>query len=386
MEEGTVEVYNAADPKDVQVLRRGEQVRSSRGLLFGIEPIPPAPGESNTIVRANQPVDSTQAQSFQSNAPSRADVRSTTEDDRERYWAAGYVKGEDGKPIAGAKIILHKIDGEDEGQWYTDESEGKLAGKAVTDSKGYYAIQVNGPQKMQISSIPASDYLSLYERIALTESQKNVAKHFVHPEAKLRLKGVILDKETDEPIEGAHVGVICRQSVPPNICVERARSGADGAFLIKRLIRGIYRLEAMAEGYIRFDPHDKENEEFLNLEINEQTQEKEYTIELQAGFAATVAVRDSDGQPVEGAELYFMRDTDLFRYAGYGKTDARGTHKNTQLPKDTLVVQAKKDGYGMEVSDPFEPGEPDSPTSVQITLTKSGSISGIGRRYEREAG
>lgn len=374
VEEGTVEVSNAADPFDIQRLRPGQRITSTQGMLFGIEAIPTPTIPAGRKPPVNRALISAASQN-QTNS-TKGIVQSATAEEKEQYWIAGYVQTEQGQPILGAKILLHNLEGINEGQLFLSEENGHLVGKTITDHRGYYTIHIEKPLKFLISSIPTSDYLALREEVELTEANKTRVKHFIHPEAKLHIKGTVVDSETEKPIEGAEVGVIIKKHDEKYICAEMAKSGVDGTFFINRLVEGVYRLEAMAEGYVRFNPYQKENNEFLNVSISKQNQEKEYIVKMKPGFAATVIVQDSRKNPLADTEILFIRNSDTLQDAGWGKTNARGIHTNTELPKEPLVAHGKKKGYGSEISQVFQPGPQDNPTQITLTLTVSGFISG----------
>lgn len=374
VEEGTVEVSNAADPYDRQMLRPGQRVSSSQGMLFGIEAIPtptlPA-GGSNSIAKAMAAAAAQRTPLDQKAAPQSATVV-----EKESYEIAGSVRTEKGQPISGAKILLHYLDDPKERRWFSNENEGKLAGKTFTNNRGYYTITLDGPHRLQVASFPSSDYLALRERVEITQTEKKVQKDFTHPEAKLCIKGRVFDAKTEKPIAGAEIKARAQRKTDMDFCPDIVKSGEDGSFIIPKLVSGVYRLEAMAEGYIRFDPRESEDAELLNITVSEQTQEREYTLKMNPGFAATVTVLDSQKKPVADAEVCFMRNTENFNYAGWGKTDAQGVCKNTELPAEPLAVRVKKESYGSAIGESFQPGAQKNPTQIAVILSESNSIAG----------
>ncbi len=375
VEEGTVEVSNAFDPLDNLLLRSGEQVASSRGWIMGKERYDIRKPKS----RYSRP-DADYGKNIApitSSSTTHSPFSATSE--VSPYWVAGYAKGENGQPIPNCKIILHPFreEGPDDIWFNNDEEKNEeIIGSVTTNALGYFTIHVDEPRKMWICSQPSKDYLSLRDPIELTESQKNQMKQFIHPEAILSLTGTILDAESGKPIEGVDIGLICEKTTLSPKLVTMTQSASDGTFVVQHLIRGNYRLEAMAERYVRFDPHEVGNEEFLNIDVSAQNVDKNYVVNLKPGFAATVKILDMQQKPIEGVEIFFLQNTESFHYAGWGKTNREGIFSCTQLPKKSLLIRTKSNLYGSEISEIFQPGEQNQPTEITLALTSAGSITG----------
>ncbi len=294
---------------------------------------------------------------------------------QEEFWIAGYVKGEDEKTLSNAKVYVHNMDGLDKNFSYDDEKEN--LGLSVTDDKGYYIIPLKGPHEYQVRSVPQDGYLALVERFTITQTEKTLAKHFVHPLAPFHVKGKGIDAQTKAPIAGADVILIMNgRDCHPQQQIEKTTSATDGTFTISRIAKGTFRLEARAEGYVDFSPYRIPGSPLLNMNISESTQGKEYVIEMEPGLAATFHVVNGMGQPVANTAIKITGDQNSYDYIGHSNTDAQGLATNKSLPKRKLFAEASHEKEGKGFSEPFEPGEQNNPTRVEIQLQGTASISG----------
>lgn len=361
------------------------------GLLIGVTFLGGPPAKSpqtaaiaptprpQTVPTAILKEDPNQALALQPNnnaqiASASAAIQSAS---KEEFWIAGYVTGEDGKVLPGTKVSVYIMDGIDKNAT-RDGDEGTVV-QRITDDKGYYTIPLKEPHEYQVTSEPPAGYLTLVERITLTQEHPNQAMHFVHPLAPFTVKGKVIDSKTKAPIAGAEVILIINgRDHHPKQRIERSKSAADGTFTITRIAKGSFRLEAHAKGYIDFMPYRDtgKNSGLNNIEVSEKTQNKEYTIEMDPGFAATFHVVNAMGQPVAGAFIKITGEETEYDYIGNSETDTNGTVTNDTLPQRRLYAEASKEKEGRGFSKPFEPGTPDQPTLVEIKLAGSASVSG----------
>lgn len=332
-------------------------------------PPTPLPKEDATSLIAT-PVENSAALA----ADASSEIQSAS---KEEYWIAGYVSGEDGKVLPGAKIMVHIMDGLDEST--TQDGEEDSVGRSVADEKGYYTIPLKEPHDYQVRSEPPEGYLTLAERLTLTQSQPNMAKHFVHPFAPLKLKGKVIDAKTKAPIEGAKIVLVTKgRDSHPKQQVEHAVSAADGTFTVIRLAKGTFYLQANAKGYVDFNPYRAEGSggALKNIDVSEKTQSKEYIVEMQPGAAATFHVVNSLGQAVSNAQITISGDENEYDYVAACSSDANGYATNNSLPQRRLFAKATSEKEGCGFSKPFEPGTQDKPTWVEIKLNESASVSG----------
>lgn len=302
------------------------------------------------------------------NAANSSLVQSATPVD---YWIAGYVTAEGGKPLPQTKIEVYLTLSTSERT--EDESDMKSAGIAVTDEKGYYTILLRGPHEYYVRSTPPENYQLLGESFTLTKEAPTLVKHFVHSFAPFKIKGKVIDAKSKNPIAGAKIDAFPHHENQVNV---NAVSEADGTFIIHRLSKGFYTLYATAERHIRFDPYKIENSPFRKIEVSELTQDKEYVIEMEPGFAATFHVVNAQGQPVSGALIKISGGEDEFDEIDQCKTEANGEARIQTLPPGRLFAVASHSTEGRGFSAPFEPGAPEKPTSVAITLQGFASVSG----------
>ncbi len=299
-------------------------------------------------------------------------VQSATDN---QFWIAGYVTGEDGKSLSGGKIEIHVVDGVDPS--IQMDEEGMNSGQSVTDEKGYYTIALSGPHEYQVRSIPPEGYLTLVERVTLTQDKPTLAKHFVHPLAPYSVRGKVIDSQTKASIAGARVALIRQgRDSHPQQTIETAKSATDGTFVISRIAKGTFRLESRADGYVDFTPYKIPGSPLLNIAVSEKTQNKEYLIEMDPGSSAIFHVVNAQGKPVEKAAIKITGDQTEYDYIGHSYTDSNGMAANKSLPQRQLYAEASHESEGKGFSQPFEPGSPDNPTRVEISLQGSASVSG----------
>ncbi len=367
VEEGKVEVSSTSDSNDKKTLNKNQRINASGGELLAVENIIPTP-EDAALDGAAIAGAISMATSTISNA---------TEDE---CWIAGYVKGEDDKKLVGVEISVRIMDGVEQGVSYDGSDEDENVKTAKTNQEGYYTIALDGPHEYQISSTPSEGYLKLIERVTLTEENKTLAKHFVHPIAAFSVRGKVLDKETEEPIEGARVALIMQHpDVHPQQKIERAETNEKGEYNITRVARGTFRLEANKEGYVKFSPYGKklgDTSPLLNFQVNESTQKKEYIIKMEPGSTARFKVVDANKKPIPEVYVKVMRDAQYFAYIDSCMTDQNGEAENDRLPKETLYAVASHEDFGQGRSKKFEPGSADDIPLVEIILQETGSISG----------
>jgi carboxypeptidase family protein len=363
VEEGRVEVSNALDSNDKKTLGPNQSINASSGELQAVENIIPTTLDATSIAGAA--------------SMGAAAINNASNDE---CWIAGYVRGEDDKKLTGVEIRVRIVDGVEQGVTY-DASDGDENIKTTkTDQEGYYTITLDEPHEFQISSTPSEGYLKLVERVTLTEESRTLAKHFVHPIAAFSVHGKVLDKETEEPIEGADVVLLMQHpNVHPQQKIERAKTNEHGEYTITRVAKGTFRLEANKEGYVKFSPYGKklgDTHPLLNFQVTESTQNKEYIIKMEPGSTARFKVVDANDKPVPKVNVKVMRDTQYFSYVDGCMTNEDGEAENDRLPKETLIAEASHEEFGKGRSKKFEPGSADDPPLIEIVLQETGSISG----------
>ena len=292
------------------------------------------------------------------------------------YWLVGYALDEDNKPIAGARIVVHPI--EEINPHIIVSGEDPVVAKSETDEKGYYAVLLNEPHAYQARSIPPEEFITVVEQFTLSDEEKTATVNFVHPQGGFKLKGKVLDQETEKPIEGANVALFKQhKNSHPKQQTEHAVSKEDGAFLIQRLAAGVFRLEAKADGYVDFNPYRDDSQSSLRrIQVNESTQDKEYVIRMEPGGSAEFHVVDSDQQPIADAFVSVKKDSELWSNAGYCTTDHSGVAVSNKLPNASLIAEVNHEEKGKGYSSIFKPGTKENPTLVNITVAKGASVSG----------
>lgn len=291
----------------------------------------------------------------------------------------GYCKGEDGTVLNNIEIKVYIVNKEEKNFWFMSEWNEETE-KTATDENGYYKVSLKGPNQYEIRAIPTSNYLALREEFTLTPSQRTLTKNFTHPLAPFKARGKVIDKTTKAPIAGAEVQLMPRgASNHPNQVFETAISASDGSFEIQRLAKGIFCFIANADGYLDFRPYyptlDSDHP-LNNVVIDQSTQEKTYTIEMEPGGSAVFHVVNADKQPVAQAKIVIIQDSVDIKYVHSETTESDGEAKSSELPYTKLIAQVTHKDYGTAYSAIFEPGTKSNPTQVTIALDGSASISG----------
>ncbi len=331
--------------------------------------------ETATLPAQNEPIPSPtpKPDSRMANQIASASAKMT----KNEYWVAGYVTSEDNEPLVDSKIIIHDLEYMSGLKDLTGEEQSLSVLK--TDEKGYYNFHFEKPSNYQIVSLPEENYLRLIEQVTLSEDKNSIVKNFSHPAAPFEVHGRVLDKETDAPIEGAHVILIEQKQTHPKQTYEESFTDSEGRFVIKRLAEGKFRLEASADGYVKLNPYGSHSEPhpLRNIAVNEQAQDKEYLVHLTPGRAAQVKVVDANQQPIPDSRATFWRQTEHFSYIGTGpKTDAQGITYFDKLPNEPFSVKVEKEPYALTMSGYFEPGTPQNPTEITVTLALGATVSG----------
>lgn len=192
-------------------------------------------------------------------------------------------------------------------------------GSTTTDQKGEYELW-GFDRKTYRMNVIAPGYALNQKEVTVTPSD-SVAAWELSPE--IVLSGKVVDSETDEPILDAVVGV---RSVP----VDSVRTSQSGAWELRNLGKGDYRLTASALHYKRVE---------IAFPLSEENNRLEIPLELWIVVQGTITDAET-GDPIEGAKVE-IPGTDI--KPGTSKKD--GTYRVEGFKETTYQFKVTAQGY-----------------------------------------
>ncbi|MEW6238190.1 MAG: carboxypeptidase regulatory-like domain-containing protein [Candidatus Omnitrophota bacterium] len=297
-------------------------------------------------------------------------------------WITGYSLTDKKEPLAQTEISLYShID---------PQSPKHFIVSAHSDERGYYTIQVPQAGRYILFASPKDNYSDAEGRVRISDQQPTAEITFTHYPAPLSIRGKVVDVETKKPIAGARLSleaypIDIKNMKPYSSDSLSAVSGEDGRFTISKVPIGTFNLCALAKGYAARTPRPwRDPQDALgNLTFNEQTQNKEYLVELTPGGSVLVRVKDSKKSALPNINVAIaMQGTNLLPNSN-GITNERGEYRNDTLPKGkgaAIASERRLDdqpaSYGMTMSDFFETRTVDNPAVVDILMSPPGTVSG----------
>ncbi|MFQ5603567.1 MAG: carboxypeptidase regulatory-like domain-containing protein [bacterium] len=178
---------------------------------------------------------------------------------------------------------------------------------------------------------------------------RGAAKVVVSPPASGAISGNVVDDDSGLPLEGAKIKAIRLGRIH---WVGKAKTDADGNYVIEELIPGDYVLIAKAEGYIRefFDNTRKYTEAtVLRIAEGDSLTDKNFGLNEGGKIVGTV-VADEDSLPLPHAHVVaFLRVN--HRITHNTLTGEDGSYIIDGLPQGTYIVKANAVGYKGEYYD-----------------------------------
>ena len=181
------------------------------------------------------------------------------------------------------------------------------------------------------------------------------------------IAGRLLRTDGETPVAGAAIFV--RQTSPDkeNPVKNLIRSASNGTYAVDRLEPGLYSVNVTHEDYI---PADKEE-----IAVAKDKVTKDVDFFLIKGAIITGKVTASDGiTPIPGAMVSAAGSDKMPEQAN--ETDEDGTYILKRLPPDKYWIQARKDGYAMEVTFPLAVEEGEEICTIDFTLHKAFKLQG----------
>ncbi len=257
------------------------------------------------------------------------------------------VVGVDGSPIAGALVLAHG-----------DEALPQVAvssalGEVSFSSTGEHVagVKVSAPGYASSNVEPSSREVTVQ-----LSSPASLLVSVVGPEASaVRTDTTATAKP---PAGGARVWLSGLDVWPPR----ESSAGPDGDVVWDGLARGTYDLRAELAGAVAI----------ASVTV-ERSEHRSVTLELVPGRTIEVQVNDSapGNAPIAGAEVVLVEDG-LGPFPLHGSTDTAGRVTLGPLPRGSVTVNARAEGYMPESAVPVS----SEALRVQLSLTRGGRVRG----------
>ncbi|MFQ5637483.1 MAG: collagen binding domain-containing protein [bacterium] len=210
------------------------------------------------------------------------------------------------------------------------------------------------------------------------------AKVIVSPPANSAIAGQVTNDNGGAAIEGAVIKAIRLGRIH---WVQKARTDADGNYLVEKLIPGYYVLVAHARGFIGEFYDDTRNYlEATPLNIAEDDTVEAINFGLSEGGTITgTVVTEGDSLPLARAHVVAALAVNP-RFARHGLTDENGDYALEALPTGSYLVRANAPGYRGEYYDDAKERnaatlvrveEPETVSNIDYALDQASAISGV---------
>jgi beta-lactamase regulating signal transducer with metallopeptidase domain/peroxiredoxin len=232
----------------------------------------------------------------------------------------GIVKDEAGRPLSGAKIVWTILPTERVGAWEFWSFPGP-----TTDEHGRWRMDHAPADLSRVQlDVVHPDYRT--GRASASRNLESVtALRRGYP-----VRGRVVDAE-GRPVRGARVfaGPATWDSTAP-----KARTDAQGEFLLERCAEGMTVVTVQAEGLAP---------QLRDVAVDTRTARQDFRLE--PGSVLRVKIADTQGKSIPGAFVYLQawrghRSIDL-----HGQTDAQGQYTWRGAPGDAVLYDFGKDGY-----------------------------------------
>ena len=277
----------------------------------------------------------------------------------------GRIIGRDGKPVAGAEVVvLRSVEKDEVGPFgltlEPGKSEALYTKSAVSDEQGRFVVIDLLPRDgyriraaTDAGAVGRKSWVELIERVVLDVGDIPLTRAVV-------VSGRVLS-EGGTTIEAARVEFESSWSLEPAV------TDAKGRFQSGPLYPGTHTLNVVAQGYALPDKYQRQFVE------GERVDDVELTLVLAAPIRGMVV--DQAGRGLDGVWVSAYR-TDATPFGGYEAnttTDEGGRFSFDSITRGNYYLSAHRAGYQREQGNEVEAPGPE----VRLRLTRSGVIEGM---------
>lgn len=259
----------------------------------------------------------------------------------------GTVVDHFGAPYAGATIVARTVDGAEHRAASDDEGAFTLK-----DLPARTSMVVTARDQWQNTSKPLTTRLA--------EGTTTLPEALVLPR-DTAIRGVVRDAETGLPVAGASVLLLgAGDTYGRRYTTETSlKTSPDGAFLFEKLTPRGYRLQIVRDGY-------------APRILNNVEPPRDLVVEMSPGAVITGSVRDTDGNPIVGAQINCdFRAEPAQNFHTSTRTDAAGFYAVKCQPESQHNrVSVVAPGYESSVKTLVKSGS----ENVDFTLAPSGNV------------
>jgi hypothetical protein len=229
-----------------------------------------------------------------------------------------------------------------------------------TDESGGFALIVDEPGVYRVFTTTADGRITFPTR---TVEIPEVDAHAVDLSfSGVAVTGVVVDKETEEPVPAAQVWASPHNPVPnaAPTAAGSAAAGSDGHFTLE-LEPGDYRVQAYTQGYAP---------ESAEVTVAHGGTPAELRLALSRGGVISGRIVDAGGRAVGGVRVGAVTDATDAAGGGMAETLPDGSFQIPGLPAGTYTVSAQSDLGGFAVRSGVTAGQ----SGVALTLRPGGSV------------
>ena len=273
---------------------------------------------------------------------------------------AGRVTGPDGKPLAGAAVVLEELS---RGVVLMREMARRAAHQGVTDDAGGFAFADVAPGPVLLSAEALRHQRQELKGLEVKPGQDLSGIEIVLP-AAAAVEGKVLLPD-GRPAEGAEV-TVAEPASHGAFFVLSPRASADdtGHYRLEGIAPGPHTLEAQLDGYRRA---------VRDVDLKEETRGVDFQLDRGKGEVSG-RVTDEAGNPVEGASVAVVGRGGPSRQAS---SAADGSFRITGVDDGAYRIFAGKQGYAAYRSESELTVAGGPVTGIELRLTASdGTIVG----------
>jgi protocatechuate 3,4-dioxygenase beta subunit len=300
----------------------------------------------------------------------------------------GTVKDDQGKPVANALVRAMR----DEGRRFNAAGFVQRE-EAVTDAEGRYTIDTLTPGTDYRFGVIAAGYPTMWQIDSVT-AEAGLQRDFTLPRGA-RIQGVVREKGTGKPVEGAEIVVMAGQMMggrggrgggrgdggegaPATMGTQGAKSDAQGRYELDPVQSGpVMTLSVKARGYTAAAASMFTGNALPDLVAGETL---EHDIELERGGRIIGRITEAEGgEPIVGAAVEVTGNMAMmWTGSPAATTDLEGRYELVGLLPGEYRVEVRADGFAEATStDTVTISEQGNEGEINMALSGAGRLVGI---------